>query len=480
MEMENNLQKGWIEVVIKELELNFFKGVNVGAKGTDGEYMFIPSGANFPSGIKLDKVKWISEDELAKIPQDKILQDEDILFNSGGVGTLGRSSYFLNQKGATVCDSFIIVIRDYLKQMNMRYLFYWFQSAKADELIKANTKGTTGITSIKSTDLETFEIPLPPLPEQHRIVAKLDAVMQKVESNKQRLDKIPKLLKRFRQSVLAAAVSGRLTEDWREKNNFENLFEISEQFSINDTYRDQNELPKNWKWVALGNYVKCNRGRFSIRPRNDPRYFGGSFPFIQIGDLPREGGFVNTHTQTLNELGLKVSKMFPKNTLAIAIVGATIANTGILAYDMCFTDSMVGMNKGDLDLNLFIDYYLRIEKENFRQLSYAGGGQPNIKLELLNAYPFPLPPKEEQKETLRRVEQLFAFADKIEARYTKARAMLDKLPQSILAKAFRGELVAQDPNDEPASVLLERIKAEKEKLAREKKGKKTKTTIVNE
>jgi len=106
----------------------------------------------------------------------------------------------------------------------------------------------------------------------------------------------------------------------------------------------------------------------------------------------------------------------------------------------------------------------------------------------LKSIPAPILSLEEQKEIVHRVEQLFAFADKIEARYTKAKAMLDKLPQSILAKAFRGELVAQDPNDEPASVLLERIKAEKEKLAAEKKlirqaqgkGKKTKEYSIEE
>ena len=83
-----------------------------------------------------------------------------------------------------------------------------------------------------------------------------------------------------------------------------------------------------------------------------------------------------------------------------------------------------------------------------------------------------VPPLEEQKEIVRRVEQLFTLADKIENRYTKAKAIIDKLPQSILAKAFRGELVPQDPNDEPASVLLERIKAEKEKLNKSKEAKK--------
>ena len=114
--------------------------------------------------------------------------------------------------------------------------------------------------------------------------------------------------------------------------------------------------------------------------------------------------------------------------------------------------------------------------------SRSSSGVNNINSDEVKALEIPYFTIKEQTEIVRRVEQLFAFADKIEARYTKAKAMLDKLPQSILAKAFRGELVAQDPNDEPASVLLERIKAEKEKLAAEKKlirqaqgkGKKTK------
>jgi type I restriction enzyme S subunit len=109
-----------------------------------------------------------------------------------------------------------------------------------------------------------------------------------------------------------------------------------------------------------------------------------------------------------------------------------------------------------------------------------GSTMSNLNLNIVRNIPFPLPSLEEQKKIVKQVEQLFVFADKIEARYTKAKIMLDKLPQSILAKAFRGELVAQDPNDEPASVLLERIKLEKEKLAAEKKGKKTKKYSIEE
>jgi type I restriction enzyme S subunit len=384
-----------------------------------------------------------------------------IVWDGARAGWVGKS-----RKGAL--GSTLMALKP---KIDKDYLFRFLQTQF--QYLQTNHRGT-GIPHVDPDIFWNIPVPIAPLPEQQRIVAKLDALFEKIESNKQRLDKIPKLLKRFRQSVLAAAVSGKLTEDWREWNDFKNQFDISNGFEIDETYKELLELPLNWKWVALGNYVKCNRGRFSIRPRNDPRYFGGNIPFIQIGDLPREGGYVSKHTQTLNDAGLKVSKMFPKNTIAMAIVGATIANTGILAYDMCFTDSMVGMNTGVLDLNKYLDYYLRIEKENFRQLSYAGGGQPNIKLELLNAYPFPLPPLEEQKEIVKQVEQLFAFADRIEVRYIKAKAMLDKFPQSILAKAFRGELVSQNSEDEPASVLLARINEEKEKLRQAKTDKKVK------
>ena len=128
---------------------------------------------------------------------------------------------------------------------------------------------------------------------------------------------------------------------------------------------------------------------------------------------------------------------------------------------MCFPDSIVGINTGSEVGNVYLEYYLRIQKDRIRTISYSSGGQPNIKLETLNPYPFPLPPEDEQHEIVRRVEALFKIADQVEARYKKAKAVVDKLTQSILAKAFRGELVPQDPNDEPGSELLKRIREER-------------------
>jgi len=339
-----------------------------------------------------------------------------------------------------------------------KYLFRFLQTQF--ELINSNPRGT-GIPHVEPKLFWNIDIPLPPLNEQSRIVEKLDKLLAKVESAKARLERVPLILKRFRQAVLGAAVSGELTKDWRERNPYAKNANIQikeASFSLAVPEQDLTKLPETWSWVALGNYARCFRGRFSPRPRNDPRYFNGKHPFIQIGNLPREGGFVTSHTQTLNDQGLAVSRNFHKGTVVIAIVGATIGNTGILAYDMCVTDSLVGMDTGTSEGNRYIELFMRQKKHDIRQSSYSSGGQPNIKLGFLNPYPLALPPLEEQKEIVKRVEALFKIADQVEARYEKAKAHVDKLSQSILAKAFRGELVPQDPNDEPAEVLLERIR----------------------
>ena len=111
----------------------------------------------------------------------------------------------------------------------------------------------------------------------------------------------------------------------------------------------------------------------------------------------------------------------------------------------------------------YLNYCLNTNyaKEFCLRVRTDGVSQSKINAQKLGSFELPLPPLAEQKEIVRRVEELSALADQIEARYTKARAHVEKLTQSILAKAFRGELVPQDPNDEPASVLLERIRAKR-------------------
>lgn len=223
------------------------------------------------------------------------------------------------------------------------------------------------------------------------------------------------------------------------------------------------ELPAGWVWTTPDQCFTVQRGRFSIRPRNDPRYYGGSHPFVQIGDLPRSGGNVTSFSQTLNDDGLTVSRKFPRGTVLIAIVGATIGNTGVLTFDSCCPDSLVAFQADNSTRLSFLELYLRSRKLAIRGDSYASGGQPNINLAYLLPYPVPLPPIGTQKDIVDEIDLRFSFVESLEEGVNANLARAERLRQAILQKAFNGQLVPQDPDDETASVLLERIRGQQEK-----------------
>jgi type I restriction enzyme S subunit len=414
--------------------------------------------------------------------ENRTLQLNDILIEISGGGPdqpVGRTVLIdeealqVNSAHPKVCTNFIRLVRPSCS-IHGPYLNYYLRSFYLSGEVTKYQGGSNNLRNLKFKEYSKIEVPVAPLNEQIRIANKLDSILAKVDKAQARLNKIPAILKRFRQSVLAAATSGELTKEWREEYSPLKHPEVTGKYNLDWSIIEESNLPESWQWVALGNYAKCNRGKFSIRPRNDPSCFDGDYPFIQIGDLPRQGGYIYSHKQTLNEKGYSVSREFDTGTVVLAIVGATIANTGITTYPVCFPDSLVGISSSTDTTNKYLDYHLRAIKENIRQASYAGGGQPNIKLTMVNPLPLPLPPENEIVAIVDKVESLMARANKVEKQYLDAKARLDRLTQSILAKAFRGELVPQDPNDEPAEQLLERIL--KERLSQQQKADKPKKT----
>ena len=410
--------------------------------------------------ISKGEVDWSTVPGCEREPEDVrkyLLSPGDILVSrAGSVGL----SYVVKECPRAVFASYLIRFKP-TPPIPSDYIGYFLKSPKFWDAIDEETAGIA-IPNVNASKLKKLKIPLAPVEEQKRIVARLEEVLPKVNAVRERLIRVKEIMKRFRQSILSAACSGRLTEDWREKNpkftpvssllqeikkahhgqkQSEKSRNSVKKFAMNEPEEGLEAIPESWKWVALGNYAECERGRFSVRPRNDPRYYDGKYPFIQIGDLPPEGGRVKAHKQTLNDQGLAISKPFPRGTVAVAIVGATIGNTGILDYEMCFPDSLVGVQTGFETGNRFLEYYFRFQKEKMRSISYASGGQPNIKLETLNAYPYPLASREEQCEIVCRIDALFKLADKIEKRVEVELSKIEKMTQAILAKAFRGELV---------------------------------------
>ncbi|WP_312246945.1 restriction endonuclease subunit S [Stutzerimonas nitrititolerans] len=340
-------------------------------------------------------------------------------------------------------------------EIQQKYIYY-FLAGQVENLRKGSTGSAQGV--ISKPDLVGIAIPLAPATEQIRIAQKLDELLAQIDTLKARIDAIPALLKRFRQSVLAAAVSGRLTAEWRALANAS----AGEEQSV------------AWQPTPLPLLGELARGKSKHRPRNDKRLFGDKHPFIQTGEIANSAGRIKTAKIFYSDFGLAQSRLFPKDTLCITIA-ANIADTATLDIEACFPDSVVGfIANREKCCPKFVKYLIDVNKQNLEAFAPATA-QKNINLKVLSELAFPMPPLAEQTEIVRRVEQLFIFADQLEAKVASAKSRIDHLTQSILAKAFRGELVPQDPSDEPASVLLERIQAQRAAAPKAKRGRKVST-----
>lgn len=474
--MENNLPDGWIECSIGEILLTK-KGKKPLSTIDENRIGYVPY-------FLIDEMEGKPIRAYTNDPKVSIIDESDVLLVwDGSIGKCGSG-----MKGAI--GSTFVGLKP-LDSIPTKFLEYTIK--QQNNFIKETSTGT-GLQHINKDFFEICKIPLPPLSEQHRIVAKLDTIMQKIESNKLRLDKIPKLLKRFRQSVLVAALSGKLTEEWRStnkktKSNIEELinirkknhFEIGKrQKLLNKTVPkitdfkllENNNLAYNWLPISVESATTFIIDCLHSTPK-----------FTETGNLcidttciePFKILYNYARKVTTDSFIERTSRMSPEKGDILFSREGTIG-TAVLynsEYPICLGQRMMMFRFADFVSPKYAELYMG--SYYFRTLFtpfISGTSAQHLNIGDIRQLEFVLPPLEEQKEIVRKVEHLFAFADKIEARYTKAKAMLDRLPQSILAKAFRGELVPQNASDEPASVLLERIKAEKVKIAEQKKSKK--------
>lgn len=389
--------------------------------------------ADIGDGFFIDKSnRFINEEQFDRLRCTEVFEGDVLIARMPD--PLGRVCITpaMKQRCITVVD--VAIVRPGQSSVNPNWLMHFLNAPPIRQEIELQSSGTTR-RRITRGKLAQMKLPIPPLNEQKRIADKLDALLARVDACRQRLDRIPAILKRFRQAVLAAATSGKLTEKWQNTNSHR----------------------VKWESVKFTDVGELSRGKSKHRPRNDSRLYGGPYPFIQTGDIAQSGGRITTHSQTYSELGLAQSKLWPSGTVCITIA-ANIADTAILTYPACFPDSIVGfISNSEKCLPEFIKWSIDVMSEQIESFAPATA-QKNINLAILNDLEFPCPSIDEQREIVRRVEALFAYADRLEARYTAARAQVERLTPVLLAKAFRGELVPQDPNDEPASVLLERIR----------------------
>ena len=202
---------------------------------------------------------------------------------------------------------------------------------------------------------------------------------------------------------------------------------------------DLPKLPEGWVWVTLPQLGEINRGKSKHRPRNDSKLFGGDYPFVQTGDVRHAAGEIKSYKQTYSEAGLAQSRLWPKGTLCITIA-ANIADTALLGFDACFPDSVVGFLPETDHTNIrFVEYFIRTAKENLERFAPATA-QKNINLQILKAVAVPFPPEREQNTIVFEIESRLSVVEKIESTLNLEVARSDRLRQSILKKAFSGQL----------------------------------------
>jgi type I restriction enzyme S subunit len=349
--------------------------------------------------------------------------------------------------------------------------------------------------------LKEMALPLAPAAEQKRIADKLDTVLTRVDAVNTRLARVAPLLKRFRQSVLAAATSGRLTEDWRTAGNSDpatanSLTKVplpsgykrlaKQSFKPTKIPYDASDLPANWLTCTIGELYETN----ILIDFADGNH-GSLYPRKEEFDL--KGALFLTATQMsdsweVDVLGCPRLKSEKANQLTkgwathgdlLLSHNATVGRVGIL--DSPEEDVLLGTSVTfyRFNTNYFSAQFGRIVfsslffQDQLRSVM-AQTTRDQVPITKQVSLNLVVPPLKEQSEIVRRVETLFALADRLEARLAQAQNAATRLTPALLAKAFRGELVPQDPNDEPAAELLRRLQAERESAvaSKPKRGRK--------
>lgn len=281
------------------------------------------------------------------------------------------------------------------KKLNPDFLYYALQAATYG----GSNQAVMGKT-LNSKSLANIEIPVPPLDDQIRIARLLGKVEALVAQRKQHLQQLDDLLK----SVFF------------------------------DMFGDPVSNEKGWEKATLEKLGSVNRGVSKHRPRNDPKLLGGKYPLIQTGDVSNAGTYITAYTQTYSEIGFAQSKLWPAGTLCITIA-ANIAKTGILTFDACFPDSVVGFvaNKDEahpLFIHGLFGFFQAILEKNA-----PAAAQKNINLEILRGLEVPKPPISKQNEFALVVEKV----ENLKSRYEKSLFHMEELYGVLSQQAFKGE-----------------------------------------
>jgi type I restriction enzyme S subunit len=386
-------------------------------------------------GINLDDVKEMDfsprEFEIFALRPGDVLVGEA----SGSRLEVGKSAIWRGQVPGACFQNTLIRIRP-SAAIDPRYLQQHLSYDARRGALADISKGI-GIHHLGAAGLAEWKISLAPITEQQRIADKLDALLARVNACRARLDRVPGILKRFRQSVLAAATSGELTREWREAQG----------------------IARHWTTTTLGDIATVGTGATPSRA-NKAFYSDTGTPWITSASTGQP--YVTAANEYVTDAAIAAHRLrvYPAGTLLVAMYGEgkTRGQVTELQIDATINQACAAIRADTSQVTTaFLKLALEANYLTMRDLA-EGGNQPNLNISKIRGLVFSLPSLVEQREVASRVESLVGMLDSVSKRVHAASRTIAQTTPAILARAFRGELVPQDPNDEPASVMLARIR----------------------
>lgn len=341
---------------------------------------------------------YVSKNSFDFLKKSSLLLDDLIIAN---VGDPGKAFLCPDLGQPMTLGPNSILVRPLDKNKIMNKYFYYYTTSKTGQRQIQDICSATAQKKFNKTSYRSLEIPLPPFLQQQKIANILDAADELRQNDKALIAKYDELT-----SALFL-----------------------------DMFGDPVSNPKGWEKVKFDKVGKLDRGKSKHRPRNAPELLGGIYPLIQTGDIANSGGYITEYKSTYSEFGLAQSRLWKSGTLCITIA-ANIAKTGILTFDACFPDSVVGFIPNGKTNNIYTQCWMSFLQKIIEDAA-PESAQKNINLAILKDLNFPLPPMNLQNQFAERVAL-------IEEQKAIAQASLiksEELFNSLLQKAFKGELV---------------------------------------
>jgi len=460
--MAKELPKNWVETNVKTLSI-LLRGVSYKKKDAKevketGDFLILRGGNIQDGKIEITSKEVYVDSSFVKSEQGIIEGDVIIVGSTGSKKLIGKAAIASKNMKEVTFGAFLMLIRP-KKNINHKYFDYYFISEDYRTKIR-ELAGGININNIRRNYIEDLKFNLPPLAEQERIVKNLDDLFERLDKIKTSLAKIPVLLRNFRQQVLNQAVTGKLTEDWRENNVIDEGKELS--------------LKELGDWKGGGTPSKAKKEFWT----------GGNVLWITPKDM--KSTYIDTSINKITRDAVENSSanLLPANCILFVTRSGILRRVFPISSNTKETtvnqDIKALILKPEFDYH-FVLYALRgLELELRQKCMKSGTTVESIDFKKLKNYKLRVPEIEEQKEIVNLIENLFTKADKIQTKYKLLKTKLDQLPQAILHKAFKGELVPQLESDGEARHLLSEIEDLKKSAGSKPKKGKTKKYKTNE